>query len=172
MTRQEATWAARPARGLRGGWIAKRGKQVITAPAQWGCVGLAAPRPLSARIALSTSALALGLALGTGGVTPAAAGSCVPVASPDGSLAWLCSGPADPTNDASQTITVTSGNSGTISTAPGFGIEVISTASINLPSAIEIRSESGSNDIAFTDNNQSTIIGRSCRGVGGNSMAA
>lgn len=148
MTEHKTTRAACQAWDLRGGWIAKRGKQVITAPAQWGCVGLAAPRPLSARIAFSTSALALGLALGMGGVTPAAAGSCV-----GGPTNWLCSAPANSMTDTTQTITVTSGNSGTITTHPSFGIEVTSL------DAIRIEGERGSTGITFTDTHQSSIIG-------------
>ena len=152
MTEYRSTRDARATKGLRGGWIAKRGKQVITAPAQWGCIALAAPRPLSARMALSTSALALGLALGMGRVTPAAAESCGPLILDGGATLSTCSSVADSVNDTTQTIKVTSGDA-TITTASDFGIAVSSGP------AISIEGEIGSGNITFTDENESSITG-------------
>ncbi len=115
-------------RNLRGGWIAKRGKHVLTSPSEWGGV------------------LALGAVLGATG--PASAGDvnvCIPSGTPP-SLVWECSGPLSET----EVLTIPEGGDGTIRLLPGFSADTTG-------NAVVVVGEAGSNGIVLTDTSQGAI---------------
>ena len=78
------------------------------------------------------------------------AGSCAETA--PGSGIWNCTGPALSGTDITQAPTSTAGGALTVSTSPGFGIDVTG-------DAFDLHNSIGDTNISFTDNNSSNITG-------------
>jgi outer membrane autotransporter protein len=125
---------------LRGGRVTKwKGRDASIAPHS-GSVSL-----------VSRSALAVGLALGGALFAPSAAWAGTCVQSPPGT--WVCSGAAGV--DTAVTATAPAATPVTVTTTPGFGINVTGAGQ----NAITIIGSVGTTGLTFTDVNGSSITG-------------